>query len=90
MEFEFDPAKSAINKEKHGIDFVEAQALWLDSFSIELPARDKDEPRMMVIGRIADKHWSAIVVRRDGRIRIVSVRRSRKQEVALYESQRSR
>ena len=90
MEFEFDPEKSAINKEKHGINFGEAQALWLDRFSIALPARDKDEPRMMVIGRIADKHWSAIVARRNGRIRIISVRRARKQGVDLYESQRSR
>lgn len=30
MEFEFDERKSAANKAKHGIDFVEAQALWLD------------------------------------------------------------
>ncbi len=87
MDFEFDPAKSATNKQKHGIDFVEAQSLWLDPYAIELPARDVDEPRMMVIGRIAGKHWSAIVVYREGRTRIISVRRSREQEVDLYESQ---
>ncbi|WP_037189449.1 BrnT family toxin [Pseudorhizobium pelagicum] len=89
MEFEFDPAKSASNKDKHGIDFVEAQALWRDIHSITFPAREEDEFRMMVIGRIAGKHWSAIIVHRGPRIRIISARRSRKQEVELYESQRS-
>lgn len=90
MEFEFDPAKSASNKEKHGIDFIEAQELWLDTNAINFDADDKEEPRIMVIGRIDEKHWSAIIVHRANRIRIISVRRSRKQEIQLYESQRSR
>lgn len=89
MEFEFDPAKSASNKDKHGIEFIEAQELWRDEDAIDLDADDKEEPRIMVIGRINEKHWSAIIVHRANRVRIISVRRSRKQEVQLYESQRS-
>ena len=85
MEFEFDPAKSQANKEKHGIDFVEAQLLWLDAMLLEIPARTSDEPRYVIIGRIGDKHWSAVVTYRDGHIRLISVRRSRKEEVGLYE-----
>ena len=86
MEFEFDEAKSLANKAKHGIDFVEVQALWLDEMRVEIPARTQDEPRFLVIGRISDKHWSAVISYREGRIRLISVRRSRAEEVAIYES----
>jgi uncharacterized protein len=60
MEFEFDAAKSRQNREKHGIDFVQAQALWDDPERIEVPARTEDEPRFLVIGRIDTDHWSAV------------------------------
>jgi hypothetical protein len=86
MEFEFDPGKSAANQEKHGIDFVRAQVLWQDSMRVEVPARTVDEPRWLVIGQISGKYWSAVVTYREARIRIISVRRSRDEEVAIYES----
>ena len=86
MEFEFDEAKSQTNSAKHGIDFVAAQALWLDELRIEVPARTEVEPRFLVIGRIADKHYSAVITYREQRVRIISVRRSRTEEVAIYES----
>ena len=86
MESEFDPEKSAANKAKHGIDFVEAQAIWMDAALVEAPARTEDEPRYLVIGQIGDRHWSADCVRRGERTRIISVRRSRKEEVGFYES----
>ena len=57
MEFEYDQRKSMLNKRKHGIDFVEAQALWEDPDLIEIPARTVDEPRLLFIGKIAGKHW---------------------------------
>jgi len=85
VEFDFDAGKSEENKEKHGIDFVEAQTLWHDPDLIEIPARTVDEPRYVVIGRIKDKHWSGIITYRDEKIRIISVRRSRKEEVEIYE-----
>ena len=86
MEFEFDKQKSRSNKEKHGIDFVEAQALWHDIGRVEIPARTKDEPRMLVVGTINKKHWTAVVTYRDNKTRIISVRRSRPEEVQMYES----
>lgn len=86
MEFEFDPTKSDSNKKKHGIDFYEAQALWNDSDFIEIPLKTIDEPRFLVIGRISEKHWSAIITYRSENIRIISARRSRKEEVNIYES----
>jgi uncharacterized DUF497 family protein len=86
MEFEFDPQKSEANKKKHGIDFYEAQALWDDPDVIEIPVRTSDEPRFLIIGRISGKHWSGVITYRSGKIRIISVRRSRKEEVDIYES----
>ncbi len=88
MNFEFDPTKSESNKEKHGIDFVQAQAIWEDPDLLEIPAKTEDEPRHLMIGRISGTHWSAVITYRGGTIRIISVRRSRKEEVTLYESER--
>ena len=86
MGFEFDPGKSASNKPKHGIGFVEAQALWDDPDLIEIPVRTEGDLRFLVIGRIGDKVWSGVVTYRGERIRILSVRRSRKEAIELYES----
>ena len=86
MEYEFDEQKSKVNKTKHGIDFVEAQTLWEDIDLLEIPARTDDEPRTIVIGKIREKHWSAIITYRHEKIRIISVRRSRREERELYES----
>lgn len=88
MSFEFDDTKSNANKEKHGIDFVEAQALWNDLDRIEIPARTEDESRFLVIGKIAEKHWSTIITYRGENVRIISVRRARVEEVAIYEGRR--
>lgn len=86
MGFEFDPAKSDANKMKHGIDFIEAQELWDDIDLLEVPAKTTDEPRVLVIGRIGDKHWTGIITYRNDTIPIISIRRSRNEEIALYES----
>ncbi len=85
MKFEFDQRKSRSNQKKHGIDFGEAQLLWEDPDLIEVPARTTDEPRSLVIGRTGDEHWSAVVTYREDRTRIISVRRSRTEEIELYE-----
>lgn len=85
-DFEFDPAKSESNLVKHGIDFVAAQALWNDPDLLEIPARTDDEPRFLVIGRIGSKVWSGVITYRSSVIRLISVRRSRPEEIAFYES----
>ena len=86
MDFEFDTDKSESNKRKHGIDFIEAKALWEDSDLIVIPARTTDEARFLVIGRIMKKCCSGIIAYRGEKIRIISVRRSRPEEVKIYES----
>jgi uncharacterized DUF497 family protein len=84
VEFEFDPRKSEINKAKHGIDFVEAQALWRSKIVL-LYAKDALEKRYMAVGVIAGEHWSAIITYRGATIRIISVRKSTPLEIEMYE-----
>jgi len=83
--FEFDALKSRAIAKKHGIDFIQAQELWNDPYLIEIPAMTVDQPRYLVIGRTGAKHWSAVITYRSENIRIISVRRSRPEEVVLYE-----
>jgi hypothetical protein len=85
MEFEFNPAKSAANLKKHGIAFEVAVELWHDPELIEIPARTSDEPRFLVIAKLDDKHWSAVITYRSEKVRMISVRRSREEEIAIYE-----
>ena len=85
MEFEFDAGKSATNRAKHGIDLLQAQELWEDPERVEVPARIVGEARWLLVARIGEVHWSAVVTYRDPRVRIISVRRSRSEEVRIYE-----
>jgi uncharacterized DUF497 family protein len=85
MEFEFDPGKSRLNKDKHGIGFEAARALWDDPCAVEIPARTEPEPRFIVTGRLQEIYWSAVITYRDGNVRIISVRRARKMEIECYE-----
>jgi len=84
--FEYDPNKSESNQQKHSINFEDAKALWHDPRLLEIPAKTQDEPRYLMIGQIDQKHWSAVITYRGERIRLISVRRSRTEEIALYES----
>ena len=85
MDFEYDLNKSLANEGKHGINFEQAQALWDDPERVEIPAKVVDEPRYLVIGKINGRHWSAVVTYRSSNTRLISVRRSRVEEIELYE-----
>jgi uncharacterized DUF497 family protein len=87
MEFGFDNRKSERNRQKHGIDFSAAQALWEDSDRVEIPARTEDEPRLMVVGRIGPRVWSAVITYRGDVVRIISARPSSRKEVEIYEGE---
>ena len=83
--FEFDDRKSKANEQKHGISFTDAQRLWDDDRLIEVPARVVDEERFLIIGRIDQRIWSAVITYRSEAIKIISVRRARPEEVEIYE-----
>ena len=85
MTFGFDPLKSCTNKEKHGIDFLEAQHLWLDPERIVVPATTMNEIRYLMIARLNGVFWSAVYTIRGDEIRIISVRKSRQNEKEIYQ-----
>ncbi len=87
LRFEFDRAKSKVNKEKHGIDFKEAQELWEDDKSIEGPGKTRGEQRFVVVGRIRNEIWTAIITYRNENIRIISVRRAQPKEIKAYKTE---
>lgn len=85
MQFEFNSDKSQKNKTKHGLDFVEAQALWRDHRHVEIPARTRGETRIATIGAIGSEVWVAVWTPRGDAVRLISVRRARTNERKLYE-----
>ncbi len=88
MAFEFDKKKSLANKEKHGIDFLDAQDLWQDDDRIEVEGQDADEVRFIAVGKIWDRYWAAVTTNRADNIRIISVRPARRKERELYEEKK--
>ena len=87
MEFEYDKAKSISNKKKHGVNFEEAQTLWMGDYLI-FPAITKGEPRKMLVGKIGSKFYSCVFAEKGKRIRIITCRRSRdKEERDYYEKE---
>jgi hypothetical protein len=86
MTFEFDQVKSLSNKEKHGIDFHEAQHLWLDPERVVIPARTLNEMRYLMVARFNGAFWSTIFTIRGDLIRIISARKARQNEKEIYHS----
>ena len=85
-DFEYNEEKSHSNQKKHGIDFIKSQKLWDDPDIIEVKTNFEIEVRFIIIGKINEKHWSAVITYRGDKIQIISARRSRDSEVKLYES----
>ncbi len=86
MKFEYDSSKSEHNVEKHGISFEKAQELWMNSF-IQGHAQSIDEERLMIVGKLGNKFYTCIFTMRHDTIRLISARRSRKNEEAAYHAQ---
>jgi uncharacterized DUF497 family protein len=90
MKFEYDENKSQINKEKHGIDFIEAQKLWQNENALIIPAKIiDDEIRYALISQFKGKCYIAIFTIREEAYKIISVRRCRKNEEQAYEKNNS-
>ena len=84
MEFKYDQTKSRANSTKHGIDFEQAKALWNDPQRVEFVARFSDESRLGLVAQLGEKLWTAIFTVREDRTRMISVRRARQDEEAIY------
>ncbi len=85
MWFEFDAIKSKSNKLKHGIDFNHAQNIWQSPY-FEFRLQTEGESRWAIIGTVDGVFWTAIITKRNGGTRIISVRRSRYEEKQVYQS----
>lgn len=88
-DFEYDTSKSLKNKEKHDICFEEAQQLWNDKITIEILVQTDPELRFVKIASYLDKLWTAVFTERESKIRLISVRRARKNEVAIYDREKN-
>jgi uncharacterized DUF497 family protein len=88
-DFEYDSSKSLKNKDKHGICFEEAQQLWSDKIKIELLVQTDPELRFVKIAAYSNRVWTAVFTERDLKIRMISVRRARKSEVAIYDREKN-
>ena len=84
MRFEFDKNKSKSNRLKHGIDFEDAQILWYDENRVIIPSNFVEERRFLLIAKLNNLVWSAIYTYRKDTIRIISVRKARKNEKEIY------
>lgn len=85
MGFEYDPAKSEANAAKHGLDFCSAEKLWADPDALAVTGRSESELRQILLGRLDGKLWAAVFTVRGENVRIISVRRARTDEEALYD-----
>jgi uncharacterized protein len=84
--FEFDENKSVSNKAKHGIDFSDAQALWEDPEALRVPAKNvRGEQRFALIAQYDGKIWFAVYTIRNAAVRLITVRRARKDECDRYQ-----
>ena len=75
-------------KEKHGIDFETAKALWLDEHRIEIDVPHPVEERSVIIAALQGKVWTAVYTMRSDAVRIISVRRARRKETDLYDKEK--
>jgi len=82
--FEWDPIKDVGNQVKHGRSLASATAIWSGSV-VTLPSRNPGEPRHLAIGVIDGSHWTVVFTTRGDCIRLISARRSRDNEKAIYE-----
>ena len=86
MDIEFDPAKDAINAEKHGVSLLFGTNVFSDADMLVIPtSRVEDgERRFRAIGKVAGRLWTAVYVMRNGRHRFISVRKSNVGETRTY------
>jgi uncharacterized protein len=88
MEVEWDPNKAAINLQKHGVRFSDAEAALFDPNALSFEdTTAQGEQRFILIGM--DHLWRLLVLvytNRENRIRLISARPATRSERGKYES----
>ena len=88
--FEWDSAKAASNRKKHGVSFEEAQSVFYDEFAVQFfdDERSEMEDRFLMLGLSSDAQLLMVChcERHEGNvIRIISARRATKNESQFYQ-----
>ena len=86
VRFEWDPAKAAVNKQKHGISFEEALTCFSDPLALLLEDRRHAE-RLVLIGVSTHSRviFTVYAELDDDGVRIISARRATREERRTYE-----
>ncbi len=86
--FDWDPQKNRQNLAKHGVDFDVAKEIFEHEYIEDIDdSMSYEEERYIALGRIGDKHYVVVYTMRDGRRRIISARKAKRQEIHGYYSQ---
>jgi len=88
--FEWDPAKAASNKKKHGVSFEEAQSVFYDEFAVQFFDCESSEieDRFLMLGLSSDAQLLMVChceCHEGNVIRIISARRATKNESQFYQ-----
>ena len=85
MKYVFDPAKHAVNQQKHGLSLALAEVLFAGPFSAMTDDRfDYGEVRQLAFGRIRGRLFVCVYADRDAERRVISLRKANKREVQRY------
>ena len=84
--FEFDPKKNRLNRERHGVDLAWAQGLWEETHVIILAKEVFGESRSLILAKIEDRCYVAVFTMRGDSIRLISCHRADVRLERIYES----
>lgn len=85
MEFTWSERKRALNLERHGLDFVDAVAVFNGlTFTFEDDRFAYGEQRFVTLGLLADVAVSIVHTESEHEIRIISFRKASKREAQIY------
>ena len=84
-ELEWDEIKNQVNFEKHGLDFKDAQEVFLgDCRTVEDNRFDYGETRYATFGSLKGRVVVIVHTERDGKTRIISMRKANNREQRFF------
>jgi uncharacterized DUF497 family protein len=88
VKIEFDPAKDALNRHKHGVSLAQAARIdWPKVMAAPDSRRSYGEERYIAATPIGDRLHVVVFTIRNGVLRIISLRKANRREVKRYEAQ---
>jgi len=85
MQIEYDPAKDAINRDKHGISLADAVYFEWNTAHIERDMRhDYGEQRFKATGYLGTRLYRVVFCMRNTKTRVISLRKANKREERNY------